>query len=1126
VQHSDMIDMHKCFLLFGLVLALCARPLWGQAGKSESRSTEKAQATAKSDGSTKASSARNADKKQQPTVVFLKDSDGNAVPVPNNAQLQEYLNWLQNRHTDENKKEPLYAVTSLQVTGEVTKAEQADLTVHIKIKLSRGDKWTLVPLAMSEAVLQEAAYQGEGQSAAGMPNDNKRNGEIQWWLKGEGIHELTFRLIVSIRKQIGTRRLLLSLPATAVSKLSLKVPGTITAEAPPNTILNISKDQNNSLIEHIGFNERLDVSWQMISSKQGQKPIIESFVTISIEPNQDAVLVQANQDIRTIQGTISELKIRLPADLNLLDVTGEVYQNHLRIDDQHVAVKLTEATAGPINLRWTFNKPYREKGMDLKIDGFDILKARRQTGQISVKAMNGFRVTKKMESDRFVHRINANQVVSEQHLSSAYRILKQPFAITFDIAKVQPSFSVTPEFILNFNEDVMTLEGLFRLQVYRGQIRELQLDWPDWQKQGWKLEPLDSLSIVEQTDETAFLQDESMTIRLLQQNERRFELPIKAVRKVDLSAETIPFTLPSIISPNTERALILIDSAVNIDAKLHADISSNLRAISSLQRSKLPLPLQSLEAWEYLSDKKKNQLRATITKHDPEYHVENSTQLLVQNQAQLSVTQNMTYTIRYGELTQVRLVMPTNFLNQVQFFDAQQNRLTPGITDLQENNSQVRLILPDMPGNETTITARFMQRIPDAQNIAENGQLEVPIIQAMETRQTPVRVTIEKPDPLDVNVQLLDENWQNLVSLDGESYWEPLNGSQSIPLTLTVNDRRSMRDMELSKSLIILERVDSGALYGRALYRLSELPAEMRIHCPQSVTITRVTMDEQSVASTEDSSADTPQIRYRIDLTEFDRNSEHLLQLQFYSKQAQSLSWYSYENLALPTLDIDQLPEQSMLLISLSNNQHLFQNPYGLTPLFGWERNGFYWQRRSRLSLRDLAEWIRTDQTDLKQASRHDYLFAAYQQPQAVSFRTMSRSGLALVGAGLALLLGVVLLKVSFARNALALLVLVFVVALVGLWDLSVLVVLLQPALFGLTLALIAVLIDYWIKQRTTPPLLTFSSNSEFVSPAPSSLNYENMHYGATASDVTLVKKTAATAAAEPVSSSDVLSES
>ncbi|MEQ9065392.1 MAG: hypothetical protein RLO18_01650, partial [Gimesia chilikensis] len=87
------------------------------------------------------------------------------------------------------------------------------------------------------------------------------------------------------------------------------------------------------------------------------------------------------------------------------------------------------------------------------------------------------------------------------------------------------------------------------------------------------------------------------------------------------------------------------------------------------------------------------------------------------------------------------------------------------------------------------------------------------------------------------------------------------------------------------------------------------------------------------------------------------------------------------------------------------------------------------------------------------------------------------------IGAGTALLLGFILMSISVLRSMLVLLVMTTVVSAVALWYTAPVEVLLQPAVFGLLLAIVAALINGTSRKRKETKLLTMSAPSDFIPP-------------------------------------------
>ena len=83
-------------------------------------------------------------------------------------------------------------------------------------------------------------------------------------------------------------------------------------------------------------------------------------------------------------------------------------------------------------------------------------------------------------------------------------------------------------------------------------------------------------------------------------------------------------------------------------------------------------------------------------------------------------------------------------------------------------------------------------------------------------------------------------------------------------------------------------------------------------------------------------------------------------------------------------------------------------------------------------------------------------------------------------GAGLALLLGFVLIRIPATRHVLTFLVVGFAMALTALWYAEPVKVLLQPAILGAAMAVIAAMIDRVGRRPAQSPLVTLSSPSDF----------------------------------------------
>jgi hypothetical protein len=207
--------------------------------------------------------------------------------------------------------------------------------------------------------------------------------------------------------------------------------------------------------------------------------------------------------------------------------------------------------------------------------------------------------------------------------------------------------------------------------------------------------------------------------------------------------------------------------------------------------------------------------------------------------------------------------------------------------------------------------------------------------------------------------------------------------------------------------------------------------------------------------------------------------------------------------------------------VVLPFNQHLFTNPAGLTPQFQWQRDGALWSRRPQAAYADAGRWIVDGDGPaprIEFENGNAYPFSAFGPASSLSFFSMSQPLVVLFGAGLALAVGIVLLKIPATRNVLTVLCVAFAFSLVGLWYAAPIQLLLQPAIVGLLLAVTAALIEGRVKRKPAAAL-TLASHSDFGSAAPSPSSVErNLNYGIGSEEQTAVRPAAAIP--EPASSS------
>ena len=214
-----------------------------------------------------------------------------------------------------------------------------------------------------------------------------------------------------------------------------------------------------------------------------------------------------------------------------------------------------------------------------------------------------------------------------------------------------------------------------------------------------------------------------------------------------------------------------------------------------------------------------------------------------------------------------------------------------------------------------------------------------------------------------------------------------------------------------------------------------------------------------------------------------------LLLLDYYSEEPTHLGWCNQLQLVTPKFASTVWVAQTIWQVVLPADQHLLTAPREYAAQFHWQRSLLLWSRQPNSGYDRIARVLNdasplpSDSVFGESAATSDsnvYPVSCFGPPQPLVFWSMSRSAIVGVGAGLALLLGFVLIRIPETRHVLTFLIVGFLMSLAALWFAEPVKVLLQPAILGAAMAVIAALIDRVGHRQPQTPMVTLSSPSDF----------------------------------------------
>ena len=635
------------------------------------------------------------------------------VEVLNGVLFEEFLKYLENRNKAQGPSAA--TITEIEIAG-TTDDDRANLNVALSVRLNQADEFVSVPLGLKEGSLRNVNYIGNGDQSPNMDKNDPDQGFV-WWFRGRGIHRLELSLSVRLLKELPSRRLVLSLPQSPISKMKVTLPyASVNAKViPEQTVVEVKSAQDGKTsVEAFGLGSKLDLTWQPTVEIRTSEVALESQTTIRAQVEADRVVLRAQQQVKSLQGFFEQIVVRLPtgAELIKLDDAEKLSYRFDPDNRQRVIIMLKEKANSAV-LGWTLRLAGKLP-MSLVLDGFVVEGARKQTGRIGLSIAEGLRLSE--PRDPSVLGINAGEFpVALGSVSQAWQFLGQPFKFSATVDEVKPYFQVKPTFFLTASAQQLDLHGDFEFRVDRDSLNEVVLAWPGHKSEGWTIESFDEAGVIE-----GYSVDDKgqITARLVKRSSGVFKVHLRAQRQIK-PGEDVAFTIPrpksaSRLSP----ANLILLNAENVETDLTARGETVFHLLPSsspdLQSSSQPSRGHKTATYRIDTDEQSFGLRVLPQKQ--RVRTESLTEARWEDN-QFRIVQRLIYDVSYERLAQVRLTVPAAIdVERVQFYLVYSNRdmkLTKELLSTSAGGArQIQINLGEAQLGRFEIQARFSMPFP------------------------------------------------------------------------------------------------------------------------------------------------------------------------------------------------------------------------------------------------------------------------------------------------------------------------------------------------------------------------------------------------------------------------------
>ncbi len=1025
-------------------------------------------------------------------TIFKQDAKGQWSPVPLDSAAFDEIEPTSREPSANDPQVPDSFLSQLRLDGTVTDIG-VDLTADVAVKVVTPDRWLRVPLRFDQALLIGVEHEGTGDAAPDLAHPG--NEGISWLLKGQGEHRLQLHLRVPLRKTPEGERLQLQLPALGLftGEMELRIPSSaVTVREGSGVRLRGTKTDGNATIVSADLTgERLDLRWNVV---------LQPTETMTLEPTEikltlaeDVFELTAHQEVQLQTGQLDALRVRLPSDDFKLSPQG------VRVSDRSghgrwvqpsppdeaswVTVPVDGVVGNIVELDWRF--AYQPSGSDdeIVIDGFEVAETRKHTGTITVVGSPSYRISRVEEGEIGIKRTD----VSEQSAALAYAFSGGRSRLTLRVEPIVPSLSVTPFYFLLISPDRVELQAAFQIHVDDGSFRSVPIRLQEKAGKPWvvnaspstagELRPIPVKGNGEGgvDDGTEHDSGRQWIFQLPETVDRQTTVSLSAAYFFGLygSQETPSFSLPTVTGARTFPGWVVVSTADNVEVTAHAQAGTTL-----LRQDGSALRGRSITLPEWMSTQPQTVYRLTTADSESAPTLETEVTVRTQQittsadvqlstrERNLSVTQRIAYNVEYGRISRVRLQIPPALEELIPEEVRPQSLqfLLNGDKPLQAEWSgrDVSLDLPSplLGGFEIVVAGYFVGRSP----ASEQETLHVPVIRSLDQPFERVRLSVPGQDTTEVTVT--DKAWTRLATVIGGPQWISNQSVEGVSIAVNRSLSHSPLRLTISEALLQTELDEVGNSSTTATYLMKRPKTRLIVQLPDDVQNPQ--FDWNGTPLPNGAAVEEPKYPHQFRLnppTHARAGEPAAFRLTIrYRQPRPETRWSEGRPVVFPKFPNGVWIEQSWWELSLPSSQHLFVSPKTMTPQFQWQREQIFWSRRPNSAFESVRNAILPNsfaEPPSSNGSANVYAFKSFVSPQEVRFRSMSKSMIVFLGAGLTLTLSFLLVKVPAARHPSLWLGAGLVFTAASLWYLEPMLLLLQPAAYGLVLPLCAALLEY-----------------------------------------------------------------
>lgn len=566
---------------------------------------------------------------------------------------------------------PDYTIARMEIRAAIDR-DVAKLHVEMEVQVRADGEWISVPLAFGDVYLTEFRHDSEVAEAQSVLKAGEQNLR-QWHLKGRGLHTLSFDLVGRARAVgPGVSQLNLTIPTATASHAVAEFSAPVELQRlPTGAVDKVTRDERGvRSVEFWGLSGSVALTWAEVAPPVASRPVVQVQNRIKLDLTTIPVSLTGTQTLQISGAPLSEVHVSYPDGFQLKEVNARNAANASVMNNFEILpgtgpsqalIRLTTAVEGNLTLQFDLELMNRAFPQDIRVAIPSVKDANVQTGDLDILFPAGLLVQQTR-----VEGAQRKRVTSESELSvaaTAFRLRSPESYILLNVAETEAQFAVDTELTVRPESQSVVLVARFRVNVLRGSLLDLVLDWPAVSAGNWTILPAETYLVADKnriplTPKASDTNPDQLTFTFPERQSDEFVVEFQAVAKPEsLLTGALSFQCPQVQARKGQPIVLRTLESDEYRVELQNEVTGEF--LSSLPDTSVAVGGKDLKpgsaAW--LHNNPDVPLKLTLTKQEPVVRA-SITAGLTPRENGLEVRETLVFEIDHRDLTELSLLVP------------------------------------------------------------------------------------------------------------------------------------------------------------------------------------------------------------------------------------------------------------------------------------------------------------------------------------------------------------------------------------------------------------------------------------------------------------------------------------